>query len=99
MIKPSTKLEVLFSRHGDCWRLYAHGWVAPYVRQKLDRHGEALVALQPDAGELDEYMWGLDAPYVHAPTSLGGLMITTEGRSTMVLWEWLCDQLAAPLVH
>lgn len=95
----STKLEILIGRHGRAWRLYAHGWVAPYVAQKLDKYGEALVGIQPDDGDLEEYMWGLDAPYLHSRTTDGGLMITTHGRSTIVLWEWLCDQLSAPLAH
>jgi hypothetical protein len=36
------KIELFFSRHAHALRLYADGWVAPYVRPHLDANGEAL---------------------------------------------------------
>lgn len=82
-------IEVLISRHGSAWRVYAHGWVAPYVRSRLDADREALVAAAPDLADLDRYMWGLDAPYTKRSTSAGGVALEARGRSAIMLWEWL----------
>jgi len=54
----AAKIEALFSRHGEAWRLYVHGWIAPYVKQKLDQHGEAFPVPAPNPQDLHEYMWG-----------------------------------------
>jgi hypothetical protein len=65
------------------------------VKQKLDRHGEAFPVRAPDAKDLHDFMWGLDAPYVEQPTTSGGLAIEATGRSAVALWEWLDGYLAA----
>jgi hypothetical protein len=83
------KIELLFSRQGDAWRLYAHGWVAPYVRRKLDASGEAFPVCEPDLADLERYMWKLDAPYRNKKTSVGGVMIEARDRSAIMIWEWL----------
>lgn len=83
------KIELLFSRHGDAWRLYADGWVAPYVRRKLDANREGFPVREPDLADLERFMWNLDAPYRHKKTSVGGVMIEARDRSAIVLWEWL----------
>jgi len=88
------KIEILFCRDHDAWRLYAHGWVAPYVRAKLDEHLEAFPVREPDLDDLDQYMWKLDAPYAHSQTELGGVSIEAKGRSAIVIWEWLDGYLA-----
>lgn len=90
------KIEALFSRHGDAWRLYVHGWIAPYVKSQLDEHGEAFPVRAPDAQDLHDYMWKLDAPYVEQRTTSGGLAIEAKGRSAVALWEWLDEYLTAP---
>ena len=94
-IREAAKIEALFSRHGDAWRLYVHGWIAPYLKLHLDEHGEAFPVGPPDAGDLHEYMWKLDAPYVERPTAAGGLAIEAKGRSAVALWEWLHEHFAA----
>jgi len=83
------KLQVFFGRHGGKWRLYVNGWAAPYVRGKLDERGEAWPVSEPDLTELRDFMWRLDSPYTHAPTTLGGVAIEARGRSAVALWEWL----------
>jgi len=85
----------LFSRERDAWRLYATGWVAPYVRRRLDAHREAYPVREPDLADLERYMWKLDAPYVRRGTSVGGTLIEAKGRSAIVIWEWLDGQLDA----
>jgi hypothetical protein len=92
----STKIEVLFSRHADAWRLYVHGWIAPYVKQQLDEYGEAFPVPAPDLEDLHRYMWQLDAPYVQTTTTVGGVAIEATGRSAVALWEWLYEHLTAP---
>jgi hypothetical protein len=94
MTRPQPKLEVFFGRHGDAWRVYVNGWAAPYVRQKLDEHGEAWPVREPDLTDLREHMWKLDTPYTEARTTLGGVAIEARGRSAVALWEWLDGQLA-----
>jgi hypothetical protein len=88
------RLEVLFGRHGDAWRLYVKGWAPPYLRVKLDEHGEAWPVRSPDLAELREYMWKLDAPYLEKPTTEGGVALEAVGRSAVMLWEFLDDCLA-----
>jgi hypothetical protein len=88
-------LEVFFDRHGDAWRLYVRGWTPPYVRVKLDEHGEAFPVQAPDRDALRDYMWTLDAPYHEQPTTDdAGLALEASGRSAVMLWEWLDDCLA-----
>ena len=89
------KIDVLFSRHGTGWRLYVHGWIAPYVKQRLDQHGEAFPVAAPDLEDLHRYMWQLDTPYVQRATTVGGVAIEATGRSAVALWEWLYEHLAA----
>lgn len=91
---PSAKIEVFIGRHGDAWRLYTHGWVAPFLKQKLDRHGEAFPVGEPDLADLEEYMWGLDAPYLVQTSTAGGVAIEAKGRSAVALWEWLDEHLS-----
>ena len=86
---PSGEISLLFSRDHEAWRLYVDGWVAPYVRRKLDAHREAFPVREPDLVDLEQYMWNLDAPYVQRETSVGGLLIEAKGRSVIVMWEWL----------
>lgn len=88
------RIELFFSRDGSAWRLYARGWVAPYVRDKLDRHREAFPVAQPDAADLERYMWNLDAPYAQQRATSGGLAIEAAGRSAVMLWEWIDGYLA-----
>jgi hypothetical protein len=88
------RLDVLFGRHGDAWRLYVRGWAPPYLRVKLDQHGEAWPVRAPDLEALREYMWKLDAPYVAQSTAEGGVALAAVGRSAVMLWEWLDDCLA-----
>jgi hypothetical protein len=98
MTRPQAKLEVFFGRHGGAWRVYVNGWAAPYVRSKLDQHGEAWPVAAPDLADLRQYMWKLDAPYAEAPTVLGGVALEAQGRSAVALWEWLDGYLTpAPL--
>jgi hypothetical protein len=78
------EISVLFSRDREGWRLYADGWVAPFVRQKLDAHREAYPVCEPDLADLERYMWKLDAPYVRRSTSVGGSLIEAKGRSAIV---------------
>lgn len=94
--RDAAKIEALFSRHGDGWRLYVHGWMAPYLKQKLDRHGEAFPVPAPDPRDLHQFMWQLDAPYVEQPTAVGGLAIEAKGRSAVALWEWLDEHISTP---
>jgi hypothetical protein len=94
-LRGPAKIEALFSRHGAGWRLYVHGWVAPYLKQKLDQYGEAFPVSAPDPQDLHQYMWRLDAPYVGQPTAAGGLAIEATGRSAVALWEWLDEHLSA----
>jgi hypothetical protein len=94
MTHPQTKLEVFFGRHGDAWRVSVNGWAAPYVRSKLDRHGEAWPVREPDLTDLRGYMWRLDSPYTAAPRVLGGVAIEARGGSAVALWEWLDGYLA-----
>jgi hypothetical protein len=89
------KIDVFFSRQGTAWRLYVHGWIAPYVKQRLDEHGEASPVLPPNLEELHRYMWQLDAPYLQKMTTVGGVAIEAKGRSAVALWEWLYEHLAA----
>ncbi len=35
------EISILFSRDRDAWRLYADGWIAPFLRRKLDVAREA----------------------------------------------------------
>lgn len=91
----STKLEILVSRDGDVWRLYVHGWIMPSLREMLDGHREALLQHRPEPSELEQYLCGRGAAYDYAPTLQGGFMITTVGRSTVVLSEWLSAELYA----
>jgi hypothetical protein len=93
-LRNAAKIEALFSRHGDAWRLYVRGWVAPYLNQQLDRYGEAFPVGPPDAKDLHNFMWQLDAPYVEQRTALGGLAIEAKGRSVVALWEWLYEHVA-----
>jgi hypothetical protein len=83
------KIDLLFSGQGDSWRLYADGWVAPYVRRKLDASGEAFPVREPDLADLERYMWKLDAPYVKKQTAVAGVTIEARDRSAIMLWEWL----------
>lgn len=92
---PNNRIEVLFSRQGEAWRLYVVGWIAPYVRGKLDRQGEAFPVLAPDLNDLERYMWNVDAPFVRADTAVGGVAIEARGRSAVALWEWLDGHLVA----
>jgi hypothetical protein len=77
------------SRQGDAWRLYADGWVAPYVRRHLNANGEAFPVREPDLADLECFMWSTDAPYVQKKTAVGGVMIEAKARSAIVIWEWL----------
>ncbi|HTA89765.1 MAG TPA: hypothetical protein VK745_09330 [Polyangiaceae bacterium] len=87
------KVELLFSRDRNAWRLYANGWIAPYVRRKLDASGEAFPVSEPDLADLERYMWNLDAPYVHKKTAVGGVLIEAKDRSAIMIWEWLDGHL------
>jgi len=87
--------ESMFSRERDAWRLYVDGWIASYVRSKLDAEREAYPVREPDLADLEQYMWKLDAPYVRRSTSVGGIVIEVRGRSTIMLWEWLDAHLSA----
>jgi len=84
-----TVIEVFIGMHSDAWRFYAHGWVPPYIRQKLDRHGEAFPVCQPDLTGLENFMFQLDAPYKKKVTKSGGVEIEARGRSAIVFGEWL----------
>jgi hypothetical protein len=85
---------MLFSRERRSWRLYADGWIAPYVRSKLDADREAYPLREPDLADLEQYMWKLDAPYVRRSTSVGGIVIEARGRSVVMIWEWLDAHLS-----
>jgi hypothetical protein len=87
------RIELLFSRERGAWRLYARGWVAPYVRRKLALNGEAFPVSEPDLADLERFMWRLDAPYVSKKTSVGGVAIEAKNRSAIVIWEWLDGHL------
>ena len=89
----SQEIELLFSRDRGAWRLYTHGWVAPYVRLKLDEHGEAYPVREPDLADLERYMWKLDAPFVQTHSAVGGVAISAKARSAIVIWEWLDEYL------
>lgn len=94
MTRPQPRLEAFFGRHGESWRVYVNGWAAPYVRSKLDAHGESWPVREPDLTDLHNFMWRLDSPYTEAPTALGGVAIEARGRSVIALWEWPNDYLA-----
>jgi hypothetical protein len=81
--------DAFIGRHGDGWRLYVVGWTAPYLRQKLDQHGEAFPTREPDLADLERFMWGLDAPYQRRLTLSGDVELQAKGRSAIVLAEWL----------
>ncbi len=85
----SQAIQVLFSRDKSAWRMYAEGWIAPYVRRWLDAHREAFPVREPDLGDLERYMWQVDAPFVQQATAVGGVLIEAKGRSAVVIWEWL----------
>lgn len=89
------KLELFFGRDRDAWRLYVHGWAAPFIKAKLDANNEAFPVAEPDLVDLEKYMWGLDAPYVAKTTTAGGVMIEASNRSAIVIWEWLDGHLKA----
>jgi len=92
----AARVDVLFSRQGDAWRLYVHGWSPPSLRLKLDRHGEAFPVQAPDLDGLRDYMWTLDAPYREHPTTVGGVALEAIGRSAVKLCEWLNEHLRNP---
>jgi len=82
-------IELLIGRDQDSWRLYTHGWVPPYVKGKLDLHGEAFPVDEPDLQGLENFMFQLDAPYTKRVTESGSVEIEARGRSAIVLGEWL----------
>jgi hypothetical protein len=90
---PDAKIELLFSKQADAWRLYADGWIGPYVRQKLDANREAFPVREPDLADLERFMWKLDAPYLKQKTSVGGVLIEAKKRSAIAIWEWLDGHL------
>lgn len=89
------KVELLFTKDRDAWRLYVHGWIAPYVRAKLSKQADAFPVRQPDLDELEQFMWATDAPYMKQVSTLGHVEIEAKGRSAVALNEWLDEYLAS----
>jgi hypothetical protein len=83
------KLEIVFSRDGAVWHVRVRGWPAPYVRRGLDDFGGPFPVREPDLEDLANFMRRLEAPYVQAAMTLGGVAIEGSGQSAVALWEWL----------
>lgn len=95
-MRAPASIEIFFSRHGDAWRLYTHGWVSPFVRQRLDANGEAWPVAAPALDDLRGYMWRLDCPYMERRSTTGGVALEARGRSAVAIWEWLYEHIEAP---
>ncbi len=91
------RLDVLFSRQDDAWRVYVDGWRPPYLRVKFDQYRAAFPVRAPNLADLRDYMWKLDAAYREQPTATGGFALEAIGRSAVMLWEWLDHSLAIAL--
>jgi hypothetical protein len=87
------RVELLFAKDREAWRLYVHGWVAPYVRHRLSQYGEAFPLPKPDFDDLEKFMWETDAPYIKRMTKAEGAEIEATGRSAVALNEWLDEYL------
>jgi hypothetical protein len=87
------KIDLLFSQDRGAWRLYVNGWVAPYVRRRLDANREAFPVGEPDLADLERLMWKADAPYALKRTAVGGVLIEAKNRSAIMIWEWLDGHL------
>lgn len=92
-LNSTPKVELLFTKDRESWRLYTHGWLPPYVRAKVDQQGQASPVRQPDLEDLNKHMWDCDAPYVKRSINPEVVEIDAQGRSAIALWEWLDDHL------
>lgn len=82
-------IDLLLSRDGNAWRVYAAGWVPPSLRSELDNYGERFPLPEPDLDELERFMWAIDAPFTfHRPRG-GGVELSARGRSAVALSVWL----------
>jgi hypothetical protein len=80
-------LEILIVPEGEGARLYVSDWCSPALRSRLDAQKSGRLAAMPDMGELDQFMFGADAPYRNASMN-GKHEISAHGRSAIVLDEW-----------
>jgi hypothetical protein len=87
------KVELLFSKDRNAWRLYICGWVAPIARQRLGENGEVFPVQKPNLDDLRDFMLQCDASYsVHAPGN-EAIEVAAKGRSAEHLWQWLSKHL------
>jgi hypothetical protein len=55
----------------------------------MDDRGEIFPVAQPNADDLDRFMFETDSPYEHRSTSDVGIEIQAKGRSAVTLLVWL----------
>lgn len=86
-------LDLFIGRDGDAWRLYVApaSWQPGLLRMRMDEHREIFPVSQPDANDLESFMWETDSPYERRKTSDGGVEILAKGRSAVTLLVWLED--------
>jgi hypothetical protein len=96
-MKPKAPVvDLLIIRDGDAWRLLfaPMSWVPGSLRTRVDGRRELFPVKQPDAEDLERFMFDADAPYDRRPTRDGGLELLARGRSAVCLLVWL-EELAA----
>lgn len=96
-VKPKAPiLDLFIGRDGDAWRLYLapFSWAPENVRRRMAEDRTVFPVAQPDADDLDQFMFDADAPYERRRTSDGGIEIVAKGRSAICLLVWLEDIVA-----
>ncbi len=76
-------LDLFIGRDHDAWRLYVAetSWMPGLLGMRVDDRGEIFPVAEPDANDLERFMFETDSPYEHRRTSNGGIAIHARGRS------------------